>query len=146
MPRNTLKPPNFTKAKQSLEAERCRRSAQYFIFDSKRLVTKDEHDAKDPVKAFPESTYLRSLLDCLLVSGRLCAPESASFARTTGHSLPWLHTLYASGMLAVEKSRQMMVTWLVCAYCLWRMKYYAHQLIMVQSKREEDASNLVFVK
>ena len=140
------KHPNWTKAKQSLEVERCRRSAQYFIFDSKRLLSKDEHDAKEPVKAFPDSLYLRSLLDCLLVSGRILAPESAVAAREAGHSLAWLHTLYASGMLAVEKSRQMMVTWLVCAYCLWRMKYFAHQLILVQSKREEDAANLVFVK
>lgn len=140
------KPPNWTKAKQSLEAERCRRSAQYFIFDSTRLVTKDEHDAKEPVKHFPDALYLRALLDTLLVSGKLLAVEDARYAREAGFSYDFLSNLRASGMLAVEKSRQMMVTWLVCAYCLWRMKYYAHQLILVQSKREEDAANLVFVK
>src|SRR3972149_3872947 len=128
---SSMKSPNFTKTKQRLETERCRRSAHYFIFDSTRLVTKDEHDAKEPVKPFPDSLYLRALLDTLLVSGRLLAPESAALARRAGHSLEWLHCLYTSGMLAVEKSRQMMVTWLVCAYCLWRMKDFAHPLLLL---------------
>ena len=142
----TPRKPNFTKAKQSIEAERCRRSAQHFVFDSKRLLTKDEHDAKEPVKPFPDDLYLRSVLDTLLVSGRLLAPESARYAREAGHSLQWLHTSYSSGMVAIEKSRQVMATWLVCAYLLWRAKHLPHQLLLVQSKREEDAANLVFVK
>ncbi len=38
----------------------------------------------------------------------------------------------------------MRATWVVCAYLLWRSKFGAHQLILVQSKREDDAANLVF--
>ena len=44
----------------------------------------------------------------------------------------------------VEKSRQVMATWLCCAYLLWRAKFRDHQLLLVQSKKEEDAANLVF--
>ncbi len=131
---------------RQVETEECRRSAQHFIFDSGKLLTKDEHDAREPVKTFPNMPYLRALLDNLLVSGRLLVPEDARYAREAGHSLEWLLQLRQSGIIAVEKSRQMMVTWLVCAYLLWRMKYLAHQLILVQSKREDDAAMLVFSK
>ena len=133
-------------ALRGVESERCRRSAQHFIFDSKRLVTKDEHDLKDPIKPFPQHPYLRSMLDALLVSGRLLHPENARYALEAGHSSEWLLGLRSSGIFLVEKSRQMMVTWIVCAYLLWRAKYNKHQLILVQSKREDDAANLVFVK
>lgn len=138
--------PNWSLAEKSLEEEKCRRSAHYFIFDSDKLLTKDEHDSKNPVKAFPHTLYLRSLLDTLLVSGRLSTPETAIWAKEAGHSHDFLSCLWNSGILAVEKSRQMMVTWLVCAYLLWRSKYLPHQLILVQSKREDDAANLVFNK
>lgn len=140
------KKPNWTKTRQSLEYERCRRSAQYFIFDGARLVTKDEHDPTHPIKPFPASLYLRSLLDLFLVSGRLCHPDEAGYAREAGHGREFLGACRDAGMVAVEKSRQVMVTWLVCAYLLWRAKFRPHQLLLLQSKREEDACNLVFVK
>lgn len=137
---------NWEQAKRSLEAERCRRSAHYLIFDSGTLLTKDEHDLRSPIKPFPKVPYLRAFLDGLLVSGRLIRPEDARYAIAAGFSTEWLIALWKSGVFAVEKSRQMMATWLVCAYLLWRAKSKPHQLILVQSKREDDAANLVFVK
>ena len=131
---------------RQIEAEECRRSAQHFLFDSGKVLTKDEHDTRNPVKPFPHSEYLRSLLDLLLVSGRIRVPEDAQYALQAGHSLEFLSALHRSGMLAVEKSRQKMVTWMVCGYLLWRAKYMPHQLIILQSKKEEDAANLVFCK
>ena len=131
---------------RQIESEECRRSAQVFLVDSGKVLTKDEHDTREPVKPFPRTIYLRALLDCLLVSGRLANPEDARFAIEAGHSIEWLSALWKSGIIAVEKSRQMMCTWLVCGYLLWRAKYYAHQLILVQSKREDDAASLVFTK
>ena len=85
-----------------------------------------------------------SLLDCLLVSGRLLPPADAKYAIEAGHSETWLTALGTSGILMVEKSRQVMATWICCAYLLWRAKFRDHQLILVQSKKEEDAANLVF--
>ncbi len=138
------KKPKWTKTRYTIEAEDCRRSAQYFVFD--KLLSKDEHDTRNPIKRFPNHPYLRALLDCLMVSGHITRPTEAHVALQAGFSPEWLSDLYASGVFAVEKSRQMMVTWLVCAYLLWRAKYLSHQLILVQSKKEEDAANLVFVK
>ena len=128
-----------------LEWERCRRDAQVFVFES-GLRTKDEHDADTPLKPFPDVLYLRALLDTLLVSGRLISPDRATYALQAGLSRDWLATLATSGVLMVEKSRQVMVTWLCCAYLLWRAKFHEHQLLLVQSKREDDAANLVFNK
>ena len=132
----------FKTAIDQIEFERCRRDPHYFIFEQVR--TKDEHDAADPVKRFPDHLYLRSLLDCLLVSGRLLPPADAKYAIEAGHSETWLTAPGTSGILMVEKSRQVMATWICCAYLLWRAKFRDHQLILVQSKKEEDAANLVF--
>ena len=140
-----MKPKTIHSAKSQLDLERCRRNAHYFVFDS-GLCTKDEHDYVNPIKPFPDVPYLRALLDSLLVSGRLLPPEQAHHARAAGHSELWLRALASSGILMVEKSRQVMATWLVCAYLLWRAKFHDHQLLLIQSKREEDAANLVFNK
>lgn len=47
-------------------------------------------------------------------------------------------------LLVVEKSRQLLLTWLACIYVLWVGKYQLNRLIFIQSKKEEDAANLVF--
>lgn len=132
----------FKQAHEQLDFERCRRDAHYFIFE--QVKTKDEHDSTDPVKRFPDHLYLQALLDTLLVSGRLLAPTAAKAALDAGHSELWLQALASSGICMVEKSRQVMATWLCCAYLLWRAKFRDHQLLLVQSKKEEDAANLVF--
>ena len=119
----------FKTAIDQIEFERCRRDPHYFIFEQVR--TKDKHDAADPVKRFPDHLYLRSLLDCLLVSGRLLPPADAKYAIEAGHSETWLTALGTSGILMVEKSRQVMATWICCAYLLWRAKFRDHQLILV---------------
>lgn len=135
----------FRTATEQLEAERCRRDAHYFVFQS-GLVTKDEHDQQAPTKPFPDVLYLRSLLDCLLVVGKRQAPAQAGHAAAAGHSVMWLTALATSGLFCTEKSRQVMVTWLCCAWLLWLAKYHPHQLLLVQSKREDDAAALVFTK
>ncbi len=82
----------------------------------------------------------------LLVSGRLIKPEEAVYALEAGCDRETLDVAHQSGIFMLEKSRQLLVTWIVCAYMLWRAKFRFHQLLMVQSKREEDAANLVFNK
>src|SRR5580765_5803692 len=131
--RNTV-----TRAKDALDAERCRRDAHYFVFNS-GLVTKDEHDQQAPMKPIPDTPNRRSFLDCLLVAGKTLKPEAAEYAQAAGHSALWLTALRTSGLFMVEKSRQVMATWIGCAWMLWVAKYQAHRLILVQSKREDDA-------
>jgi hypothetical protein len=135
----------FKNASDQLTAERCRRDAHYFVFRS-GLVTKDEHDQQNPTKPFPETLYLQSLLDCLLVASHRLPPASARWATEAGHSAAWLTAMSTSGLFFCEKSRQVMVTWLCCAFLLWLAKYHPHQLCLVQSKREDDAAALVFTK
>lgn len=135
----------FKNATEALDSERCRRDAQYFVFDS-GLVTKDEHDQLAPTKPFPNDLYLRSLLDCLLVTSHHMPPASARYALEVGHSELWVKALSTSGLFMCEKSRQVMVTWLCCAFLLWVAKYHPHKLLLVQSKREDDAAALVFTK
>lgn len=128
-----------------LEWERCRRSAHYFVFES-GLVTKDEHDLAAPAKPFPKEPYLYLLLDVLCIAGRVLKVADAQYAVPPHLSQEFLTALATSGIVLIEKSRQVMATWLCCAYILWRGKFYQHQLLLVQSKREDDAANLVFCK
>ena len=127
----------------SLTWERSRRSAHYFIFDSGVLLTKDEHEVEAPVKRFPDKAYLRVVLDCLLLTAGILPADKATWAREAGLRP---EEFADAGMLAIEKSRQIMATWIVAAYCLWRAKFRPHQLILWQSKREDDSASVVYDK
>lgn len=124
----------------------CERDAHFFLFDGGVLKTKDEHDLDAPMKPFPDEPYLRVLLDCYLVSGRFLRPDQATHALAQGYPLPWLEHIAYTGIVFIEKSRQLMATWVTSAYLLWRARARPHQLLMVQSKREDDAAMLVFTK
>jgi len=134
----------LNKVQTQLELERCRRDAHHFIFDVIR--TKDEHDVRDPCKHFPDELALRAMLDDYLVSGRLVSPQEAKYSLAVGTPPEFLQHIYETGIYFVEKSRHVMATWLTCAYILWRARAYPHQLILVQSKREEDVAALVYDK
>lgn len=127
-----------------IERERFRRDAHAFIFEA--IKTKDEHDIRSPTKHFPDELCLRATLDLYLVSAKLLDPPFALWAPQTGISASFLEHIHRSGILFIEKSRHVMATWLTCAYLLWRARAFPHQLIMVQSKREEDVAALVYDK
>ena len=143
---SALNDPKRDRARKVLEAEKARRSAHYFIFESGYLKTKDEHDKSEPVKAVPDIPYLRALLDCYLVSGKITDPQNAKYALAAGIPLPVLIQIHEVGILFVEKSRDMFVTNLTCAYLHWRGRALDHQLILLQSKKEDDAAKLVYTK
>jgi len=74
--------------------------------------TLDQHDQRQPIKPFPwHKPHIQAM---------------------TGL---WLD----NPLLIVAKSRQMVETWLFCALHLWLFLFRRGQLIMLQSKREEDA-------
>jgi hypothetical protein len=102
-------------ARRELELKRNTENPFHYIF--KTIQSKDEHDVANPIKHFPDKEYLRELLKVW----------------HEGHSVEFL-----------IKSRQLMVTWLAIAYISWVARYHEHRLIFVQSKKEEDAANLVF--
>lgn len=144
----TLSPPE-----QKIEYELCKRDAHTFIFGMETsdgiknfLHTKDEHNIYHPTQPFPDLPYLRCIVDMFLVGGRIIKPQEARFCLEWGLPLKDIEVLYDTSIVAVEKSRQVMITWVALAYILWRAKFMEHQLIMVQSKREADAQKLVCVK
>jgi hypothetical protein len=124
--------------------DRARRDAHFFIFEVIR--TKDEHNLEDPIAHFPDEISLRAVLDDYLVSGRIIRPTEARYSLEVGTPLDFLTHIHETGIYFIEKSRHVMATWLTCAYLLWRARAFAHQLIMVQSKREEDVAALVYDK
>lgn len=83
-----------------------------------QVRTKDEHDEINPVKLFPQKDYISYVLDIFYKK--------------------------AMSIFFISKSRQIMLTWLCCVFALWLAKSIPHRLIFLQSKKEEDAANLVF--
>lgn len=61
MPERTRRDLHLSAAEVAIEREHCRRSCQYFVFES-GLVTKDEHDLVHPVKPMYHDAYLRMIV------------------------------------------------------------------------------------
>ncbi len=97
------------------EKDRCAADPEYYIF--KYCRTRDEHDRTNPVKTFPDKQYLRLLL-------------------REWHDGPRIQF--------VAKSRQLMVSWLLCAYADWTIRFNPYRLVLFQSKKAEDAYKMVF--
>ena len=96
------------------EIEYCKNDLLYFL--TEYVYTLDEHDSKNPVKKLPmNKQYLRDLAQLFLTER----------------------------LLLIEKSRQMMVTWFMCAAHLWDCMFHNGRRIAFQSKKEQDANNLV---
>lgn len=93
------------------ELDRCRQRFGYWLFAYAR--TQDEHDPTSFAKPFPRHDYIRHIADLLQVERRV----------------------------AIEKSRQLMMSWLVCAFTLWLSMFHPNVLAFVQSKKEEDAAD-----
>lgn len=85
----------------------------YFLFTF--CYTLDEHDSKAPVKRVPKKEYIEDLAE-LFVTEKL---------------------------LLIEKSRQMMATWIVCAYALWVAMFHDGKRVFLQSKKEKDANAIL---
>ena len=83
----------------------------------KELVyTLDEHDRVHPIKRLPmEKEYLQDMANLFLTEK----------------------------LLILEKSRQMLVTWLMVACHLWDVMFHEGRRIFFQSKKEQAANNLV---
>lgn len=78
------------------------------------VLTRDEAD-QDSIKQFPDKPYLRAL---------------------------W-QVIHDNQRVVVAKSRQLMVSWLLAAYCVWFARFHDHKLILWQTTKEEDAHAMV---
>lgn len=93
--------------------ERCRLDGEIFL---RFVLTRDEADPECSVKPFPVGlAYLREL---------------------------WA-TLARDQRVVIAKSRQMLVSWVVCAFCTWWARFRPHQAVFWQSQQWEDACGMV---
>jgi len=99
--------------------EKCTKDPEYYIFGG-FVRTFDERSRKFPRKPFPtDKKYLRA-------------------------ALQHIHGKESGDVAAISKSRQLMLTWLCCAYATWEARFHPQSRVMIQSKKAEDAWNLVY--
>ena len=99
--------------KYEREWERCKNDSYYWL--TTYVYTLDPHDEKNPIKLFPKKEYIRELIKIWKVEK----------------------------LLLIEKSRQMLMTWLECALNLHEAQFNEGKFIFFQSKKEDDANELV---
>jgi hypothetical protein len=97
---------------------RCAKDPEFFIFGG-FVRTFDELDHTTPRKPFPRKKYLYRVLQ-------------------------HIHQTKPGDVCAISKSRQMMITWIMCAYAVWEARFHEQSRVMIQSKKAEDAWSLVY--
>lgn len=98
---------------QDIEYALCRKDPYHWLINWARTL--DTHNEENPIQSFPEKEYIKVLVKV------------------------WLE----NKLLLIPKSRQMMVSWLIVALYLWETQFYEAKLTFFQSKREDDADDLV---
>lgn len=98
---------------QDLEWYECKDDPYYFL--TNWAYTLDAHDDENPMKPFPEKDYIKFLVE------------------------KWLDY----PLLLVPKSRQMMVSWIFTGLYLWDTQFHFGRLTFFQSKKADDANDLV---
>ena len=98
--------------------EKCANDPEYYIFGG-FVRTFDEKDRSSPRKPIYASPHLKA-------------------------ALKHIHTSTQGDVAAVSKSRQMMLSWLLAAYCSWEAKFHDQARVMWQTKKAEDAWMVVY--
>ncbi len=93
--------------------ERCRKDGWFWA--TNYIKTRDEADADAPVKPFPDKAYLRDIWKSFDEHPRI----------------------------AVAKSRQLMLSWLVCAYCVHTARFQNDRAVYFQTQKADDAHAMV---
>ena len=102
-------------ALQEIEWRLCKEDPYYFLTTWSRTLDNHYADGEDPMKTFPEKDYIKFFIDS------------------------WLKYK----ILLIPKSRQMMLSWLCVGVYLWDTQFHKARFTCFQSKREEDADELV---
>jgi len=98
--------------------ERCSQDPEYYIFGG-FVRTFDEKDRSSPRKPMLREKYLLTVLD-------------------------HIHSNTQGDVAAISKSRQMLLSWLLAAYCSWEAKFHEQSRVMWQTKKAEDAQMVVY--
>jgi hypothetical protein len=87
-----------------------------YYFLTQLCYTMDEHDnTGNPFHLIPEKEYIRDLCDLFMTEN----------------------------LLAIEKSRQMMVSWWAMGVALWYTMFYPGRRTFIMSKKEKDANAMI---
>ena len=98
---------------QDIEWWQCHDDPYYWL--TNWAFTLDVHDRDNTIKAFPKKEYLKEIVQI------------------------WLD----NNMLLIPKSRQLMMSWLFTSLYLWDTQFHFGRLTFFQSKKEDDANDLV---
>lgn len=112
-------PSDRAQIQKLFEAEEWRRVQRSPLYFFQHLAkTKNEHSTgvdDDPYQPFPDHPYVHEMVRLMENEDRLVVP----------------------------KSRQVMMSWFCCAFALWWCLTKRAQLVLIQSKKEEDAGKLL---
>lgn len=98
---------------QAIEWGQCKEDPYYWLTNWARTL--DTHDPGNPIKPFPEKEYIRIIVEKFL----------------------------KCNLLLIPKSRQMMLSWIIVALALWDAQFHKGRLTFFQSKKADDANDLV---
>jgi len=98
-------------ALQEAETVRCGVEPWYWLVNYVYTIRRDENTNTSSVERFPADEYLRYVY----------------------------HKCFVEPELAIDKSRQMRMTWIMMAYELWNAQFNQNELITCQTKKEKDA-------
>ncbi len=105
--------------------EACRENFNTFM--TQFCYTRDEHDRDNPIKKFPTKLYLQDI----------CYTLSARVTDAAGKTWPKYPIIFD------EKSRQILMSWVLCGYLLWDANFYDGRLNVVQSVKDDLANKLI---
>ncbi len=96
---------------QADELVRVRAEPWYWLVNYVYTIRRDENVEDTTIERFPADPYLQYIF----------------------------HHCFTKKFLAIDKSRQMRMTWVMMAYYLWFCLYREHEFITAQTKKELDA-------
>ena len=100
-----------------LEIERAKKDLYYFL--THFCYTQDEHwqhkGLKSPYNLIPKKEYIQDICDVFMTED----------------------------LISIEKTRQMMASWIFCAIALWDTMFKEGRRTFLMSKKEKDANALV---
>lgn len=101
----------FDKAFQQEELDRCYIDPWHWLVNYVYTIRKDDFSPKPEVLRFPAKEHLRYIF----------------------------HQCFTEPFLAIDKSRQMTMTWVLMAYELYIAQFGEYEEIVCQTKKEKDA-------
>ena len=110
-----LKQLNKNPKLQEIEWYMCKKDPYYFLTHWAKTVNNHYKEWENPEQTFPEKEYIKMFIE------------------------NWLKYK----ILVVPKTRQMMLSWLCVWIYLWDTQFHRARFTCFQSKREEDADELV---